>query len=88
MRGSLRPRRYLYTQAFLDLVGDAKRIGDDGQRRVHRTDRGKETRIGHVEIVDTVNLTVEIQYRRRRILVLARSLAGIRAATRVTPTTR
>ena len=31
-----------------------KRIGDDGQRRIHRADRGEEAGIGHVEIVEVM----------------------------------
>jgi hypothetical protein len=45
-----------------DPVGDPQRVRDDGERGVHRADRGKEAGIGEVEVVEFVCLSVEIEH--------------------------
>src|SRR5665213_1449253 len=54
-------------QPLLDPVGDAQRVGDDGQGRVHRSDRGKEARVGEIDIIAFVRLAVQVQDRRGRV---------------------
>src|SRR6185312_4062826 len=49
-------------EPLCDAVGDPQGIGDDGERGVHGTDRGKETGVGKIEIVELVRLAVEIEH--------------------------
>jgi len=55
------------TQTLRYPIGDSQRVGNDSQRRIDRLDRGKETRVGNVEVVELVRLAVEIEHRARRI---------------------
>src|SRR6185437_13623810 len=49
-------------EPLLYAVGDAKRVGDDGQGRVHRADGRKKARIRQIEVVELVRLAVEIEH--------------------------
>src|SRR5215467_7472778 len=56
------------TEAILQVVCDAQRIGDDRQGRIDRTAGGEKTRVHGVEVVQIVRSAVGIQYRALRIL--------------------
>src|SRR6185437_9422459 len=43
-------------------IGDPQGVGNDGQRRVDGTDRGKEARISDIEVIQLVRLAVEVQH--------------------------
>src|SRR5438874_5042453 len=45
-------------QPFEQVRSDAQRVGDDGQRRVHRADGHEEARVDHIEVVELVGLAV------------------------------
>ncbi len=49
------------------MIADAQRIGNGRQRRIHRADAGKETRVHDVEIVEFVRLAVHVQHRIVRV---------------------
>lgn len=44
------------------VITNPQRIGDDGQRGVNGTTGRKEAAIHHVEIIDIVGLTIQIQH--------------------------
>src|SRR6185312_6376597 len=48
-------------------IRDPQRIGNDGERRVHRADRRKEARIGDVQVVELMRLAIDVEHRRLRI---------------------
>ena len=49
------------TEPVRDPVGHPQRVGDDGQRRVHRGAGDEEAGVGDVEVVQVVQLAVEVQ---------------------------
>lgn len=44
------------------MITNPQRIGDDGQRGVNGTTGRKEAAIYHVEIIDIMGLTIQIQH--------------------------
>src|SRR5215475_13030706 len=63
--GARRPSRS--PQPLQEVIADADRIGNRGERRVYRPDADEETRVHHVQIVELVRLAVHIQDRALRI---------------------
>src|SRR5690348_17950943 len=50
-----------------DVVSDAQRVGDDGQRRVDRGAGAEEARVDHVQVVQLVHLAVQVERRGGRV---------------------
>src|SRR5271166_1540362 len=51
------------SESLFQVVSDAQRIGDDGQRRVHGGTRGEEAAVHDVEIVHIMRFAVHIEGR-------------------------
>src|SRR5438067_920799 len=48
-------------ESLAQMVGDAQRIRDDREPRVHGSGRGEEARVDDVEVVDLVRLAVHVE---------------------------
>src|SRR6185312_17046417 len=68
------------SEAGGDRVGDAQRVGDDGQRRIDGTDRREKAGVGDIEIVDAMRLAVDVEHRGRRIAAEAQRAGLVRSA--------
>src|SRR5690242_18703956 len=68
------------SQALRDPVRDPQGVGDDGQRRIDRAYRGKEARIGDVQVVDLVSFAVQVEHRGPGVGAEARRARLVRGA--------
>ena len=55
------------SDALGDVIAHAQRVRDDRQGGVHRTDRGHEAAVHHVEVVQVVGLAVHVEDRGGRV---------------------
>src|SRR5436305_12393511 len=60
----LRPWR-MSTEPLKQMVADSDPVGHGRERRVHRSDAGKEARVDYVQVVELVGLAVDVDHRAR-----------------------
>src|SRR5665213_1902264 len=65
---------------LFDDIRNAQRIGDDGQRRIDCSNRWKEARVRHIEILEFMRLAVKVQNGGVRVRAKARGPGLMRRA--------